>query len=132
MREVALKDSFLTRRALYEALLRSVLLVPVANPPHADGWKTLSQDTTLQFIATRGPDGQKWLLAFSDSASLQRWKPSGSSFVGLEAITLFGLATQNEFDAIIVNVAGPTGGEITRVEFELLARGVSPTDSKAA
>jgi hypothetical protein len=132
MRNVALNDNRVTRGALYEALLRSVLLVPVATRPGSPGWKALSQDTTMQFIVTRGHDGQTKLLVFSDSQALQRWKRSGSGFIGLEARTLFSLALQNGFDAVIVNVSGPTGGEITRGELEVLAQGLFPTDAKAA
>lgn len=132
MRRVAVNDSRATRHALYQALMRSVLLVPVANRPGSPGWKTLNQDTTMQFIVTTKPDGRTGLLAFSDSQAMQRWKPSGSGFVGLEATTLFALALQNGFDSVIVNVAGQTGGEITRGELELLAQGLFPTDAKAA
>jgi SseB protein N-terminal domain len=132
MRDVALSDNAATRHGVYEALLTSILLVPVANRPAFPGWKTLQNDTTMEFITTQRPDGQTALLAFSDSTALQKWKPAGSGFVGIQAKTLFALAGQNGFNAIIVNIAGPTGGEITRGELDLLAQGRIPGETEAA
>ncbi len=127
IREVALHDNEQTRRALYEALLRAVFLLPVTERPrNAGGWERTQEETLVRLLVTRDRNGQHELLVFTDTEGLLRWRPAGCVFIGMKATELFPLALKHGFASIIVNVAGPTGGEITRGELQFLAEGLIP------
>jgi hypothetical protein len=128
MAGVAHNDNGQTRRALYEALVNSTLLVPTAaqGEDPQPGWHSLEEDTQLQFIVLTNPQGQTALPVFTDEEALRLWQPEGAPYVAFHAHDLFALALQNNADALVVNVAGPTGGEITRHELSVLAQGTLP------
>jgi len=128
MHAVAVDDNPRTRRALYRQLLQSTLLLPSneALGPGLGGWTALKKTTRLGLVTTTGPQGERILLAFTDEQALLRWKPTGSSYVGLHAMDLFRLALDNDVAGVLVNVAGPAGGTITRGEMEVLASGGTP------
>jgi hypothetical protein len=74
--------------------------------------------------------GEMVLLAFTDTDALLRWRPAGCAVVGMRAADVFPLAIANRFASIVVNVAGPTGGRITRGEFQL-AEGALPGEAES-
>lgn len=129
MAGVAHNDNGQTRRVLYEALMNSTLLVPTSGEGDDDpqpGWHELAEDTQLQFVVLTNPQGQTALPVFTDEEALRLWQPEGTPYVAFPAPDLFGMALQNNADALVVNVAGPTGGEITRHELSVLAQGTLP------
>ncbi len=131
MRRVALVDDPDTRKILYKTILKSRFFVPV--PGRVD-IKNLGNNNRVQFekgdqiqlITGVDPHGRPAILVFTDRDELLKWRPSGSQFVILESQSLFRLAVHNEYQAIIVNPAGPIGGMLSRAEFEMLAEGSIP------
>ncbi len=132
MDQVARNDNTQTRSIPHERLLEAVLLLPVAERPNqVEGWQTAQQETPIQLIVTQDK-GETVMLAFTDTAGLLRWRPAGCAFVGMPAADVFPLAIASRFASIVVNVAGPTGGRITRREFQFLAKGVLPGKAESA
>jgi hypothetical protein len=77
-------------------------------------------------VVLTNPQGQTALPVFTDEEAVRLWQPEGAPYVAFHAPDLFQLALQNNADALVVNVAGPTGGEITRHELSVLAQGTLP------
>jgi hypothetical protein len=78
----------------------------------------------------RLPGGEGALPAFTSVARLLEWKTAGSKYVKLPGATLFKMAVgMPEIDCIHVNYSenkGAPKGEVTRLEFEILAQGAVP------
>jgi len=117
------------RQALYQELLKSTLLIPIEGEleGHEPGrWVTLSEGMDVAFVTARDSEGQVAFMAFTDPGTLRSWRPEGSRYVALGGPDLFALALNNDAAAILVNPAGPVGGEITRREIQMLAEGAVP------
>jgi hypothetical protein len=121
--KVSMQDTPQTRQALYEVLSKSTFLVPTAAHPQSlqTGNQILQQDTPVQLVTTQNAQGKPSFLVFTDEKSLLTWKPQGSAYVAMEASNFFPIALENNVASILVNPAGPIGGEITRQEIEFLA-----------
>ena len=119
---VADHDDARTRHAFYSALLGSTLLLPTEAPacsgPKRDGLRL--------FTTPPAGDGSWKLLAFTDMAAATAWKGDGAALTRRTAKELFALAVASPTSAILLNVAGPTGGELSRREFTALAEGSIP------
>jgi hypothetical protein len=127
MHAVARGDSPEARQELYGALLESTLLTPLQAPPpgSAPGFVTDVGADRLPFMLMRDMNGRSLFLAFTDSTALLRWEPT-FSYVAVPAVELASIALHANADAMVINIAGPTGGEITRPELAVLAQGAIP------
>src|SRR4051812_24792927 len=122
---VAHDDNPETRRALYNALLNSTLLAPTRDEPGneaASGWTTAQQDAGIPLVTLRNPQGQIAVPVFTDEGALNAWRPEGGPYIGFRGRDFFKIAQQNNTEAILLNPAGPAGGEITRREITALAQ----------
>jgi hypothetical protein len=117
IRDVSERDDTATRTALYVALLDATLLLP--SEPDAGGEHL--------FTTPPGADGAWKLLAFTDPAAAARWRAGGVELLERSARDVFAAAVTSPTSAILLNVAGPAGGELTRREFSALAEGVMPS-----
>lgn len=130
MESIAQKDSPENRRILYDALINSQLLVPIAKPlhnPNKTGLQQVIGTTDVEFIVVTNQHSQTALLAFTDEPAVKAWKPENSSYIASNAMDLFQMALEMNVAAIVLNVAGPTArGELMRWEFQSLASGVIP------
>lgn len=127
IRSVAERDDAQTRERFYTALLGSTLLLPAdaeaVGGVHADG---------LRLFTTPPADDGSWkLLAFTDEEAAMAWRPEGARPTSMSARKLFALAVASPTSAIVLNPAGPAGGELTRREFATLAEGSIPGGSDA-
>jgi hypothetical protein len=130
METIARQDSLENRRTLYDALINSQLLVPIAKPLHNPerlGLQQVIGTTDVEFIVVTNKQSQTALLAFTDELAVNAWKPEKSSFIASNAQDLFQMALEMNVAAIVLNVAGPTArGELMRWEIQALAAGVIP------
>lgn len=128
MHEVAISDNTHTRRAAYEALLESTLMLPIIGYAETSKWewKKAQAGQAFQFVTNRNAEGGTVFLAFTDAPSVRAWRPVGCSCVAFNAHDLFSTLLQNNAAAVVVNPAGPTGGKITQEELEALAAGTIP------
>lgn len=129
MAAVVKHDVPLTRRALYEALLESTLILPTVEETELTSAQPGEDDDfglDLRLLTYEGEDGSPLLIAFTDENAVLAWNPEGISYVALSGPDLFTLADYNEISEIILNPAGPVGGRILRQEVESLARGELP------
>ncbi|TWT43751.1 hypothetical protein RAS1_01500 [Phycisphaerae bacterium RAS1] len=129
MRALSGDDSPANRAAFYQALLGANLLVPTSRPfdcPRDEsGAATLPEGEPIPLVTVENDAGQRAMLAFTDVAALHAWR-SAADHLSLAAGALFSIAVQNDFDAVVLNIAGPDGGDLSRREFSMLAQGMLP------
>lgn len=128
MRAVALNDSQETRQALYQEFLAATFLLPQPEPPlgqsPALSWYTEGEPFTA--LADHDLQGRLVIPAFTDTTALFAWAPPDTSYVAMPAAAVFSLMLNVKADVLVINVAGPTGGELTRGEARILAQGGIP------
>ena len=128
IRAVSERDDPETRRDLYTTLLGSTLLLPAE--PGSD--EAAATDGLHLFTTPPDADGSWKLLAFTDAPAAGEWRSEGVHLVPRAARDVFAFAVGSPTSAILLNVAGPVGGELTRREFAALAEGTIPsTDADA-
>ncbi|MBN2002289.1 MAG: enhanced serine sensitivity protein SseB C-terminal domain-containing protein [Anaerolineae bacterium] len=119
------RDTPETRQAMYRALLKSTLILPVAESLSQSSTpqrQTLTQDTSFKLLAAENNDGETILLAFSDEDAVRLWAPEGVAYVALKAPDLFAVAVRNDAAEVYLNPSGPVSGRILSHEFEVLAQ----------
>lgn len=129
MKLVAEADSLEARRALYEQLLRSNLLLPkpgVPGDPATGKAVMLKAGSNLHIVTARNPEDQQVMIAFTDPGALLTWRPDGSNYIALRAQDVFSIALANNLAGVIINPAGPVGGLLTPREITMLAEGALP------
>jgi hypothetical protein len=117
IREVSERDDAVTREALYEALLDANLVLPAKQ----------GADEGHLFTTPPAEDGSWKLLAFTDADAAAAWRAEGVDLTTRPARDVFAAAVTSPTSAILLNVAGPAGGELTRREFTALAEGSMPS-----
>jgi len=129
MRVVAEGGNAEALHELHKELLTSSLLIPTTSEIESlepGGWLTLSLDLDVKILTARYSEGQIAMAAFTDIDALRSWRPEGNPYIALGGPDLFGIAASQGIAAVLVNPAGPVGGEITRQEIKMLAEGVIP------
>lgn len=121
MHGIAERDDAQSREALYRAMLAATFLVPTAEAGGSDA----AGGPSLGVVAARGESGEAALLAFTDRESMRAWR-DGAAFVEMAAADLFRVALANQFEALLINVAGPLGGGLSSDEMRFLADGLVP------
>jgi hypothetical protein len=122
IRAVSERDDADSRRALYSSLLGSTLLMPTE-----PGTDAAAGTGGLRLFTTPPDEDGSWkLLVFSDAEAASAWRSDGVEFVPVSASEVFAVAVRSATSAILLNVAGPAGGELTRREFAALAEGTLP------
>lgn len=122
IRSVAERDDAKSRQRFYTALLGCTLLLPTDEEPAGGG----QADGVRLFTTPPADDGSWKLLAFTDDQAARAWRPDGARLTSMPARELFALAIASPTSAIVLNPAGPAGGELTRREFATLAEGSIP------
>jgi SseB protein N-terminal domain/SseB protein C-terminal domain len=134
MRDIALNENPENRKKVYEALLGSMLLVPVPEIP-ADlsslgpGLHTATSKTQIQLRRITDRNQVQVTAAFTDLEALRNWD-SNTPYLGLNAPDLFRLVMGTDIQEIAINPFDPVrkmirpGGRVTRSEFELLSKGI--------
>lgn len=128
MRAVALNDGPDTREALYRELRAATFILPQPEPPpgQAPGLSWYREGEPFTALAEQDMQGRVVLPVFTDTTALFAWAPPEASYVAMPAAALFALALQVQADAVVINVAGPTGGEVSSAELHALAQGGMP------
>jgi type III secretion system (T3SS) SseB-like protein len=143
MHDIALNENPENRKKVYEALLGSMLLVPVPEIP-ADlsglgpGLHTATSKTQIQLRRVIDRNQIPITTAFTDLEALKNWDPN-TPYLGLNAPDLFRLVMLTDIQEVAINPFDPVrkmiraGGRVTRAELELLASRVVPgsAESKA-
>jgi hypothetical protein len=119
--------------AFYDALIDSALLLVTsagaAGDSSSQGAAVSSKASSTPALSTRGPDGQEWLMAFTDKAHVAQRFPQGASVICLPATAIAVMAETRSGMAGIVLNPGPNnaGGQpIARKGVIALARGLRP------
>ena len=97
MEIIAAQDSPENRRALYDAILNSQLLVPVAKPlgnPNKTGLQQVIGTTDVEFIVVTNRHNQTALLAFTDEQAVKAWKPVDSYYIASNAPDLLQMSLE--------------------------------------
>ena len=144
MHDIALNETPENRKKVYEALLGSMLLVPVPEIP-ADlsglgpGLHTATSKTLIQLRRITDRNQTQVTTAFTDLEALRNWDPN-TPYLGLNAPDLFRLVMGTDIQEVAINPFDPIrkmirpGGRVTRAELELLAKRIVPgsPESKTA
>ncbi len=119
--------------AFYDALIDSALIMVTSAGAPGDGGRpqvTVSATgSSTTGLSTRGPDGQEWLMAFTDKAHVGLRFTQGASVICLPATAIGEMAAKTPGLAGIVLNPGPNnaGGQpIARKGVLALARGLRP------
>jgi hypothetical protein len=135
---VALADNEKTRRALYDSLLKSTLIIPgsvVGGTENTPGEHIAGENTQIRFRTVEHPLGNIVLPVFTDIAALKDWHQREVPWVAMAAPALFEAVAKTTIDEIRINPFRPEqeikrpGGVVTRVEFQALAQGMMPEKS---
>jgi len=127
MRELAKGEDPAKRREVYQEMLKSKLILSTPQPlednatPHKSGEKL-----ALRFHSIQNVRKKPGMLAFTSEEALLKWKKEGTPYIALGTKDIFSLALKAEMDSIIINPAGPTGGELTLPEIQILSEGAIP------
>ena len=135
MHEVATNDNPDTRKNLYEALLASMLLIPVPELPPGvgPGMQTLQSGVQLQLVRLIDANKNPISVAFTDTDALKNWDPN-TPFIGLKSVDLFRALFGTDVQELAINPFDPIrkmirpGGRVKRGELELLAKCELPTN----
>jgi hypothetical protein len=136
MHEVATSDNAETRKQLYEALLASMLLIPVQELPSGlgAGMHTLQAGVKLPLFSSLDREQVRFTVAFTDLEALKNWDPN-TPYIGLKAQDFFSSVSGTDIQDILLNPFDPIrkmmrpGGRVKRAELEQLARGVVPINA---
>jgi len=133
MNEIASNDNPDNRKRLYNALLVSMLWIPVPEVPRElrPGLNTTKAAVQLQVTGITDSNGIRLAPAFTDSEALRTWDPN-TPHLAIKAQDLFRFVVETNLQGIIINPFDPIrkmirpGGRINRDEVDLLAKGVVP------
>jgi SseB protein N-terminal domain/SseB protein C-terminal domain len=141
MHDIALNENPENRKKVYEALLGSMLLVPVPEIP-ADlsglgpGLHTATSKTQIQLRRVIDRNQIPITTAFTDLEALKNWDPN-TPYLGLNAPDLFRLVMGTDIQEVAINPFDPVrkmiraGGRVTRAELEPLANRVVPGSAES-
>jgi hypothetical protein len=136
MHDIALNENPENRKKVYEALLGSMLLVPVPEIP-ADlsglgpGLHRATSKTQIQLRRITDRNQVQVTAAFTDLEALRNWDPN-TPYLGLNAPDLFRLVMGTDIQEVAINPFDPVrkmiraGGRVTRAELESLSKGIVP------
>ncbi len=112
--------------AFYEKLLKSMVLLPV--PAGTD------VSSGVPLMALENAQGELGVPVFTSENTLSQWMGHTPEFdgeyVGIPFPVLCGHVLKARLDFVILNVAGPYGGEIGQAEFSYLAEGLLPPPNR--
>ena len=108
-------------RHLLSLLVSARLLVPVVSfiDSQQDG---VEKDSHMRSVELHGPNGQKALLAFTGTDSVQMWNADARP-IPQHAFLVARAAIEQDLDAIILDVAGPSPVALEGMLLNLLAIG---------
>jgi SseB protein N-terminal domain/SseB protein C-terminal domain len=114
-----------------DEILDGELLVPTADTGREPGVETLDEDAEIPFIIVTDEYGLDVLPAFTSEQELDRWRPQGSPYVGLNGKDLVEILARSDLDRMIVDGAGRHPLALTRSAAQELV-GVLPVPAGSA
>jgi hypothetical protein len=134
MHELASNEKPENRKKVYEALLGSMLLVPVPEIPAglSPGLQTTTDEVRIQLTGMTDRNQLRVTAAFTDLEALRNWDPN-TPYLGLKAQELFRFVMGTDIQEVAINPFDPIrkmmrpGGRVTRPEIDLLSKGLLPS-----
>jgi hypothetical protein len=114
-----------SQQALYEAMLSSIFILPAPNDGSPAGQIAFKQGDHLHVMTMHLSDQRVAWPLFTDKTAMLRWK-SISHYYQFDAIDAFALADKHRIDTLMINPAGPIGGQVAGWEIHWLALGEIP------
>ncbi|HLA42167.1 MAG TPA: SseB family protein, partial [Aggregatilineales bacterium] len=103
IRVLNISDNPKTRFLYYEALMNSTLLLPLASPLE-EGEITLGANSEIAFWQGETPQGEPFLLAFTDEKALLRWHPEDIQYFALPSTELIPLLALSDSPMLMLNI----------------------------
>lgn len=114
---------------VHAALLDARVFVPIIasllERDEKTGGDKSSQMELLTLTAGEGDDKQEALLVFTDVEAMGRWRPDVRP-VPLSAVDACGVALERDYDAVILDIAGPIRFIVDDQDLDALAHGYQP------
>jgi hypothetical protein len=116
-------DSPANRQILYEAMLDSVFIVPTyGDPTKARGLKVYQPGEQIAFVTLVAQDGKQAWAFFTDVEALLAWRSDVTDYYAFQAADIFQMANYYTIDHVLINPAGPVGGQVMNWEIAALAQ----------
>lgn len=122
IQRVTQDDNPENRGRLYRALWQGFFLIPTTDHPPGtpSGFVTLEGQTSYGILLSKNADDEPIAAAFTDEAALGAWKREGNAYIGLQGPDFFRMMLDMNIASVLLNPAGPMGGEITRAEIQFI------------
>ncbi len=112
---------------LYETLLNSIVLTPLPGHDNLDDELNFKHPVDgILLTALENENGQRGLPVFTSEEAMSFWVKEPTEYIGVPFPVLCTHAIQSGLDTILINLAGPAGGEINHYELTYLAEGMIP------
>lgn len=105
-------------RRVHEALRTGTVLIPVRGDV-APG-DAATPESQVEMLLLRDDAGRKALPVFTDEEALRTWMPEGVTFVAVAGPALTAVLRETPPDMLLINPAGPIGGELGPEQMALL------------
>lgn len=104
--------------SLYQQLIGSMVLIPVP--------KGTDTRQSIPLMTLENERGETGVPVFTSEEAMAMWVSEETEYVGLPFPMLCTHAVQANLDFVVLNLAGPAGGELTHYEFSYLAENLIP------
>jgi len=119
---MGLLDRFRRSNASTDGVMERELLVPTPDTGHELGVRLLEEAEEVPFVVLQDDEGRLVLPAFTSEEALNRWKPGGSHYIGLQGKILIELLAKSEWDRMVVDGADARARAITRADARRIVR----------
>lgn len=109
---------------LYHQLMGSMVITPIPTGSAMSKDETLAQGLSLMVI--QNESGERGIPIFTSEEAMSFWVNEPTEYVGLPFTVLCTYAVESELDFLVINAAGPAGGEISHYEMTYLAERLAP------
>lgn len=118
LRSLEADRSAASGKRVHDALRTGTVLIPVRGEVQAGEMAT--SESQVEMVLLRDDAGRQALPVFTDEDALETWMPEGATFVAVGGPTLVELLRQRPPDVLVINPAGPIGGELGPEQMGLL------------
>ncbi len=123
LRAIAIEDTSKRRRALYQALLSGILILPAPDEAIDEVGTTemLEDEEPLGFLTFENAAGETVLMAFTDEDAALTWEPEGLSYIGLRGLDVVLIAAEHKIAELVLNPGSDEMHRLRRSEIMTLA-----------
>ena len=124
-------DNNETRKAVYQELLFSDLLLALSDPAPAEGEtpqpaQDAKDPNNLSIAILSNSSGIQFASCFTSAAAARRWRAEGGQYVSIRGQDIFKLLEPSPCEVIVINPGSAPFIVLPKVEYKQLALGIVP------